>query len=175
MLIICESSICAFLLSGLLQLYVVIIPCISFIFLHLLSTNHKCTQPCYFPLLLKPTAQKLKKIWSTLMRSSRRANTPGRLPMELWHLSAVMLLRVFDLVFCNTLFGNKYYILWHWLFCIQFLYGMCVNLIPVHTYYEHSVWPWNQVWQFSRTNSLSVVGWQCHQCYRTALSADRVR
>jgi hypothetical protein len=24
----------------------------------LLSTNHKCTQPCYFLLLLKPAAQK---------------------------------------------------------------------------------------------------------------------
>jgi hypothetical protein len=40
-------------------------------FLHLLSTNHKCTQPCYFLLPLKPAAQKLKKIWSISMRSSR--------------------------------------------------------------------------------------------------------
>jgi hypothetical protein len=31
------------------------------------------------------------------------------------------------------------------LFCIHFLYDMCVNLIPGHTYYEHSVWPLNQV------------------------------
>jgi hypothetical protein len=31
-------------------------------FLHLLSTNHMCTQPCYFPLPLKPAAQKLEKI-----------------------------------------------------------------------------------------------------------------
>jgi hypothetical protein len=30
--------------------------------------------------------------------------------------------------------------MWHWLFCIQFLYGMCVSLIPRHTYYEYSVW-----------------------------------
>jgi hypothetical protein len=30
-------------------------------FLQLLNTNHKCTQPCYFPLSLKPTAQQLKK------------------------------------------------------------------------------------------------------------------
>jgi hypothetical protein len=29
-------------------------------FLHLLSTNHKCTQPCYFSLLLKHAAQKEK-------------------------------------------------------------------------------------------------------------------
>jgi hypothetical protein len=25
------------------------LPCIIILFLHLLSTNHKCTQPCYFP------------------------------------------------------------------------------------------------------------------------------
>jgi hypothetical protein len=24
-------------------------PCIIILFLHLVSTNHKCTQPCYFP------------------------------------------------------------------------------------------------------------------------------
>jgi hypothetical protein len=35
-----------------------LLPCIIILFLHLLSTNHKCTQPCYFPVLLKPTAQK---------------------------------------------------------------------------------------------------------------------
>jgi hypothetical protein len=29
-------------------------------FLLLLSTNHKRTQPCYFPLQLKPAAQKEK-------------------------------------------------------------------------------------------------------------------
>jgi hypothetical protein len=25
------------------------LPCIIILFMHLLSTNHKCTQPCYFP------------------------------------------------------------------------------------------------------------------------------
>jgi hypothetical protein len=35
-----------------------LLPCIIILFLHLLSTNHKCAQPCYFPLLLKPAAQK---------------------------------------------------------------------------------------------------------------------
>jgi hypothetical protein len=39
-------------------------------FLHLLSTNHKCTQPCYFPLLLKPAAQKEKVGWNSSMSSS---------------------------------------------------------------------------------------------------------
>jgi hypothetical protein len=31
----------------------------TILFLHLLSTNNKCTQPCYFSLLLKPAAQKM--------------------------------------------------------------------------------------------------------------------
>jgi hypothetical protein len=30
-----------------------LLPCIIILFLHLLSTNHKCTQPYYFP----PTTQ----------------------------------------------------------------------------------------------------------------------
>jgi hypothetical protein len=53
------------------SLILVIITFHIIFFLHLLSTNHKCTQPCYFPLLFKPAAQKLKKIWSTSIWSSR--------------------------------------------------------------------------------------------------------
>jgi hypothetical protein len=55
-------------------------------FLHLLSTNHKCTQPCYFPLLLKPTAQKEKMDWNSSMRSSRLRVTPVAVPVVLWSL-----------------------------------------------------------------------------------------
>jgi hypothetical protein len=46
-------------------------------FLHLLSTNHKCTQPCYFPLLLIPAAQKEMMDWNSLTRSSRLRVAPG--------------------------------------------------------------------------------------------------
>jgi hypothetical protein len=56
----------------------------------LLSTNHKCTQPCYFPMLLKHAAQKLKKIWDSSMKIFMRAITPSRLPVELWSLSAAV-------------------------------------------------------------------------------------
>jgi hypothetical protein len=45
-------------------------------FLHLLSTNHRCTQPCYFPLPLKPAAQKENMDWNSSMRSSRLRVTP---------------------------------------------------------------------------------------------------
>jgi hypothetical protein len=57
---------------------------ISFILLHMLSTNHKCTQPCYFPLLLKPAAQMEKKDWNSSMRSSTLHVAPVAVPVVLW-------------------------------------------------------------------------------------------
>jgi hypothetical protein len=63
-----------------------LLPCIIILFLHLLSTNHKCTQPCYFPLLLKPAAQKERMDWNSLMRSSRIRVAPVVVLMVLWSL-----------------------------------------------------------------------------------------
>jgi hypothetical protein len=45
-----------------------LLPCIIILFPHLLSTNHKCPQPCNFPLLLKPAAQKERIDWNSLTR-----------------------------------------------------------------------------------------------------------
>jgi hypothetical protein len=36
-----------------------LLPCIIILFLPLLSIKYKCTQSCYFSLILKPTAQKV--------------------------------------------------------------------------------------------------------------------
>jgi hypothetical protein len=55
-------------------------------FLHLLSTNHKCTQPCYFSLLLKPAAQKENMDYNSLMRSSMLRVAPVAIPVGLWSL-----------------------------------------------------------------------------------------
>jgi hypothetical protein len=60
-----------------------LLPCIIILFLHLLSTNHKCTQPCYFPLLLKPAAQMERVDWNSLMRSSRLRVAPVVVPVVL--------------------------------------------------------------------------------------------
>jgi hypothetical protein len=49
--------------------------------LHLLSTNYKCTQPYYFPLPLKPAAQKEKMDWNSSTRSSRLRVTPVAVPV----------------------------------------------------------------------------------------------
>jgi hypothetical protein len=68
-------------------IYLVIIPCIIILFLHLRSTNHKCTQPCCFPLLYKPTAQKVKMVMkNSLMMSSRLCPAPVDVPVVLWSL-----------------------------------------------------------------------------------------
>jgi hypothetical protein len=61
-------------------------------FLHLLSTNHKCTQPCYFPLLLKPAAQKEMMDWNSSTRSSWLRVAPVAVPVVLWSLP----------LFCST-------------------------------------------------------------------------
>jgi hypothetical protein len=56
--------------------FTLLLPLHIIYFLHLLSTNHKCTQPCYFPLLLKPAAQKELMDWNSLTRSSRLRVAP---------------------------------------------------------------------------------------------------
>jgi hypothetical protein len=85
MLIINESCIGAFLLAALSRIYLLLPLHINY-FLHLLSTNHKCTQPCYFPLLLKLAAQKEMMDWYYSMRSSRLRVTPVVIPVVLWSL-----------------------------------------------------------------------------------------
>jgi hypothetical protein len=62
-----------------------LLPCIIILFLHLLSTNHKCTQPCYFPMLLKIAAQKERMDWNYSM-SSRLRVAPIVIPVVLWSL-----------------------------------------------------------------------------------------
>jgi hypothetical protein len=63
-----------------------LLPCIIILLLHLLSTNHKCTQPCYFFLLLKPAAQKERVDWNSSTRSSRLRVAPVVVPVELCSL-----------------------------------------------------------------------------------------
>jgi hypothetical protein len=64
-----------------------LLPYIIILFLHLLSTNHKCTQPCYFLLLLKSAAQKEKINWNSSTRSSGLRVAPVVVHVVLWSLS----------------------------------------------------------------------------------------
>jgi hypothetical protein len=59
-LIIGESSIGAISAYYFILVLFLLLSYIIILFMHLLSTNHKGTQPCYFPVLLKPAAQKEK-------------------------------------------------------------------------------------------------------------------
>jgi hypothetical protein len=85
-LIIGESSTGAISAYHFISVLSLLLPCIIILFLHLLSTNHKCTQPCYFSLLLKHAAQKDKMDWNSLTRSSRLRVAPVAVPVQLWSL-----------------------------------------------------------------------------------------
>jgi hypothetical protein len=63
-----------------------LLSCIIILFLHLLSTNHKCTQPCYFPLLLKTAAHKERMDWNSSARSSRLRVALVVVHVMLWSL-----------------------------------------------------------------------------------------
>jgi hypothetical protein len=63
-----------------------LLPSIIILSFHLLSTNHKCTQPCYFSLLLKPAAQKEKMDSNSSTMSSRLCVAPVAVLVELWSL-----------------------------------------------------------------------------------------
>jgi hypothetical protein len=86
-LIIGESNISANSAYHFITVLSLLLPCIIILFLRLLSSNHKCTQPCYFPPVLKPAAQKEKMDWNSLMRSSRLRVAMVAIPVELWSLS----------------------------------------------------------------------------------------
>jgi hypothetical protein len=59
---------------------------IALYFIYLLSSNHKCTQHCYFPLLLKLAAQKEMMDWNSLTRSSRLCAALVVVLVVLWSL-----------------------------------------------------------------------------------------
>jgi hypothetical protein len=85
-LIIGESSISATSAYHFIIVLSLLLPCLITLFLHLLSTNHKCTQSCYFSLLLKPAAQKEKVDWISSTKSSRLRVASVAIPIELWSL-----------------------------------------------------------------------------------------
>jgi hypothetical protein len=115
--------------------------CIIILFLHLLSTNHKCTQPCYFP----PAAQKERMDW-TSMRSSRLRVAPVVIPVVLWSLS------LFRSAECHHSLRHTIYVIiilysWHLVICEPFWSYVWNNWSWVmHT---KSTWFWykNRVWQ----------------------------
>jgi hypothetical protein len=86
-LIIRLSSIGAIFGYHFITILSLLLRCIIILFLHMLSTNHKCTQPCYFPMLLKSAAQMEKTDWNSLTKSPRLRVALVVVPMELWSLS----------------------------------------------------------------------------------------
>jgi hypothetical protein len=95
------------------------------LFLHLLSTNHKYTQPCYF----SPTAQKMD-MKNPLMMSSRLA-LPQLLSCGLWSLPLFYFVRVVLVLRDNIYVINILY-LRHLDICEHFI-SVCGINDPGHT------------------------------------------
>jgi hypothetical protein len=123
-----------------------LLPCIIILFLHLLSTHYKCTQPCYFPLLLKPATQKERMDWNSSTRSSRLRVALVVICVVLWSLP------LFHSTESRHSRDTIYVIIiilysWHLIICEHFWSYVWNNWSWVmHTM---STWFWykNRVWQ----------------------------
>jgi hypothetical protein len=132
MLIIGESIIGAISAYHFIIVLSLLLSCIIILFLHMLSTNHKCTQPCYFPLLLKPAAQKEK------MRSFRLCVAPVAVPVEYGVFHYFVPLRVV-IVFRDNTYVIIILYSWHLVMCEHFWVVCVQQLILGHAYDEYLV------------------------------------
>jgi hypothetical protein len=86
-LIIGEPSISANSVYHFITVLSLLLPCIIILFLHLLSTNHKCTQPCYFPPATQTSYSEGEDGLEFYDESSRLRVAPDAVHVELWSLS----------------------------------------------------------------------------------------
>jgi hypothetical protein len=132
-----------------------LLPHIIFLLLHLLSTNHKCTQPCYFPyysnLLLR------RRRWTGILRWGVLGYVLPRLPF-LWSYGVFrysISLRVI-IIFRGITYVLIILYSWHLVICKHFWPYVWNNWSWVmHTM---STWFWhkNRVWQ-------SLILWSTDQ------------
>jgi hypothetical protein len=129
-----------------------LLSCIIILFLYLLSTNHKCTQPCYFPLLLKPASPKERMNWNSSTRSSRLRVAPVVILVVLWSLP----LRIV-IVFRDTIY--VIIILYSWLLVICEHFWLYVWNNWSWVMHTMSTWFWykNCVWHYYILCSLKIT------------------
>jgi hypothetical protein len=150
-LIIWESSLSAFLLTALHFIYLDITLAYHN-FLHLLSTNHKCTQPCYFSLLLR------RRRWTGILQWGVLGYVLPRLPF-LWSNGVFrysVSLRVV-IVFRDIIYVIIIPYSWHLVICDYF----CPYVWNIWSWVMHtmSTWFWHKTgYDKSGTRAVSTVG-----------------
>jgi hypothetical protein len=130
-------------------LFTLLLPLHITYFLHLLSTNHKCTQPCYFPLLLRHAAQKEKMDWNSSTRGSRLRVAPITVLVVYGVFCFSFSLRVV-LIFRDLIYVIIILYLWHLVICEHFWPYVWNNWYwDMHTM---CTWFWhkNGVWHTTR-------------------------
>jgi hypothetical protein len=114
--------------------FTLLLPLHIIYFLHRLSTKHKCTKPCHFPLLLR------KRGWTRILRRGVLGRALPRLPF-LWSYGVFrcsVSLRVI-VVLRNNIYIIMILYLWHLIICEHF-WSVCVKkLILDHTYDEYLI------------------------------------
>jgi hypothetical protein len=126
--------------------------------------------PCYSNLLLR-NWRRFGILWWGVLGE--------RLPPIdcLWSYGVFPLLHLREcslLSFVRHYSCSKYFILRHWLFCLHFLYGICVNLIPVHTYYER-FWLKNRVWQLFTVLRCQSFSWKVVGAWTEPLTSSETQ
>jgi hypothetical protein len=120
-----------------------LLPCIIILFLHLLSTNHKCTQPCYFPPLLS------RRGWTRILRRGVLGYVLPRLSF-LWCYGVFhcfIPLRVV-IVFKDTTYVIIILYSWHLVICEHFWPYVWNNwswvMHTMSTWFWHKNWIWQK-------------------------------
>jgi hypothetical protein len=119
-----------------------LLPCIIILFLHLLSTNHKCTQPCYFSLLLR------RRGWTGILQRGVLGYVFPRLSFLWchWVFFCSVLLRVI-IVFRDITYVIIILYSWHLIICKHFWLYMRNNWSWVMHMMSTCFWHKNRVWQ----------------------------
>jgi hypothetical protein len=141
-LIIGESSIGAYSAYHFISVLSLLLACIIVLFLHLLCTNHKCTQPCCFPLLLR------RRRWTGILWRGVLGYVLPQLSF-LWSYGVFhyfVSLRV-DIVFRDITYVIIILYSWHVVICEPFWPYVWNNLSWVMHMMSTWFWHKNRVWQ----------------------------
>jgi hypothetical protein len=118
------------------------------LFLHLLCTNHKCTQPCYFPCCTNPLHRRRR--WTRILWWAVLGYALLRL-LFLWCYGVFCYFVSFRmrvaLVSRDIIYVINILYLWHLVICEHF-WSVCVEQV-ILSIHMMSTWFWhkNRVWQ----------------------------
>jgi hypothetical protein len=120
-------------------IYLVIIPCIIILFLHLLSTNHMFPQPCYFPCCRNLLLRRWRLLWRILRRGVLRYALPWLLLLWSYGVFHCSVSQETHLCLLRHYLCNKYILFMTFGYLWTLFVCVCWTNDPEHTYDEYLV------------------------------------